>query len=83
MDILSILLKLFGIILIIVFIIVGIKIIKLLDDVSITVKNVNDEMLEWKKRYTPVLNIFDSISGFTNMTGGFIKKIFLRKGKDD
>ena len=86
MDILSILLKLFGIILIIVFIFVGIKLIKLIDDVSVTVKNVNDEMMECKKRCAPILKIFDSISGFAGMTSGFVKKIFLRnnkKGEED
>jgi len=79
MDVLSILLKLFGIILIIVFIIVGIKIINLLDNVSILVKNVNDEMLECKKRYAPLLNFFDSISEFTSITGGFMKKILKKR----
>ena len=86
MDILSILLKMFGIILIIVFIVVGIKLIKLIDDISVTVKNVNDEMLEYKKRCAPILKIFDSISGFAGITNGFVRKIFFRnnkKGEED
>ena len=82
MDILSILLKMFGIILIIVFIVVGIKLIKLINDVSVTVKNVNDEMVEYKKRCAPILKIFDSISGFAGITNGFVRKIFLRNNKN-
>ena len=82
MDILSILLKMFGIILIIVFIVVGIKLIKLINDVSVTVKNVNDEMVEYKKRCAPILKIFDSISGFAGMTNGFVRKIFFKNNKN-
>ena len=76
MDILSILLKTCCIILIVVFIIVGIKLINLIDESTKIVREVEKGIEIYKNKFSPILKIVDYFEELTEKTNDFIRKTF-------
>ena len=76
MDILSILLKTCCIILIVVFIIVGIKLINLIDESTKIVREVEKGIEIYKNKFLPILKIVDYFEELTEKTNDFIRKTF-------
>lgn len=59
MDLLSIFLKLCCIVLIIVFIIVGIKLVILLDNINLITKDIQSDIENYKNKLSPVIKCYD------------------------
>ncbi|GEM_PF-6868454 len=83
MDVLSILLKVFGLILIIVFIILGIKLILLTEKATKVVTDVEEEIENYKNRFSMVGRAFDYISNITEKSTFLLKKVFRKNRKKD
>ena len=83
MDILSILLKVFGLILIIVFIILGIKLIILTDKATEVVRDVEEEIENYKNRFSIVGKAVDYLSNITEKLTFLLKKVFKKNRKKD
>ena len=83
MDILSILLKVFGLILIIVFIILGIKLIILTDKATEVVRDVEEEIENYKNRFSIVGKAVDYLSNITEKLTFLLKKVFRKNRKKD
>lgn len=82
-DVLSILLKVFGLILIIVFIILGIKLILLTEKATKVVTDVEEEIENYKNRFSMVGRAFDYISNITEKSTLLLKKVFRKNRKKD
>ena len=83
MDVLSILLKVFGLILIIVFIILGIKLILLTEKATKVVTDVEEEIENYKNRFSMVGRAFDYIYNITEKSTFLLKKVFRKNRKKD
>ena len=83
MDVLSILLKVFGLILIIVFIILGIKLILLTEKATKVVTDVEEEIENYKNRFSMVGRAFDYISNIAEKSTFLLKKVFRKNRKKD
>ena len=83
MDVLSILLKVFGLILIIVFIILGIKLILLTEKATKVVTDVEEAIENYKNRFSMVGRAFDYISNITEKFTLLLKKVFRKNRKKD
>lgn len=83
MDILSILLKVFGLILIIIFIILGIKLIILTDKATEVVRDVEEEIENYKNRFSIVGKAVDYLSNITEKSTFLLKKVFRKNRKKD
>ena len=80
---LSILLKVFGLISFIVFIILGIKLIILTDKATEVVRDVEEEIENYKNRFSIVGKAVDYLSNITEKLTFLLKKVFRKNRKKD
>ena len=76
MDLLSILLKVFGLVLIVVFIILGIKLINLTNEATKVVTEVEKEIENYKNRFSPVFKLIDYFGDIADRSNFLVRKIF-------
>ncbi len=83
MEVLSILLKVFGLILIIVFIILGTKLITLTEKATKVVTDIEEEIENYKNRFSKVGKVLDYFSNIAEKSTILLKKIFRKNKKKD
>lgn len=76
MDLLSILLKVFGLVLIVVFIILGIKLIILTNEATKVVNEVEMEIENYKNKFSPIFKIVDYFSDIADRSNFLVRRIF-------
>ncbi len=62
-----------GIVLIIVFIIVGIKLILLLDNINLITKDIQSDIENYKNKLSPIIKVYDYFVSFIQKFINFFK----------